>query len=355
MKHRMIITTTLMLASIALNHLYAQAVQENELAIVYYMPQTQIAVTVEYDVITTKPGVFYMYAERYLGATDVITQEQTYYELTGIATSLRTVPDRMRIYKVLAQRGVEAQLLALTDAGILYGYNVPPESPVPYPYRPMITPREAFINPGAMPLLEEQMIANSTAKMAEGAAKQIYHLRETRLNILSGDVEHAPADGQAMQLVMNELNQHEQQLTALFVGTKTIEHRSTTLYYTPTEDTNSVVLCRLSRYAGIVHADDLSGEPITMTIHAERQELASEYGSEQANNKKQSLPSQIFYNLPGSADIQITYKTQFQVQETYPIAQYGVAIPLALDLFMGKERPHIYFNTQTGNISSIQK
>lgn len=354
MKHRTIITTILMLASAALSNLCAQAVQENELAIVYYMPQTQIAVTVEYDVITTKPGVFYMYAERYLGSTDVITQEQTYYELTGVTTSLRTVPDRTRIYKVLAQRGVEAQLLALTDAGILYGYNVPPESPIPYPYRPMQA-REAFINPGAMPLLEEQMIANSTAKMAEGAAKQIYHLRETRLNILSGDVEHAPADGQAMQLVMNELDQREQQLTALFVGTKTIEHRSTTLYYTPTEETNSVVLCRLSRYAGIVPADDLSGEPITLTIHAERQELASEYGSEQINNKKQSLPSQIFYNLPGCADIQITYKAQVQVRETYPIAQYGVAIPLALDLFTGKERPHIYFNTQTGNISSIQK
>lgn len=352
MKRNYIFTTMLLaICTLQIPQMQAQTVKENELAIVYYMPLTQVAITIEYDEITMRPGPFYLYAERYLGSKDVITEAQTRYQLTGITTSTRTVPDTNRAYKVVAQKGVEAQLLALTKDGILYGYNVPPEAPVPYPYRPLMA-RE-MVSPKLMPLLEEQMVANSTAKMAEGAAKQIYHLRETRLNILAGDVEHAPADGQAMQLVMNELDQREQQLSALFVGSKTIQHRTETIYYTPTAEREEEVVCRLSQFAGIVPADDLSGEPIRLTFSAHRQTLAPE--SEATNGKKNALPSQIYYNLPGSIDLQVEYADKVQVSSSYPVAQYGVAIPLALDLFTAKTMPHIYFNTQTGNISSIQK
>jgi len=346
--NKTIITSTILLLT-SICALQAQVVQENELAIVYYMPQTQIAVTIDYDVVTAKPGMFYMYAERYLGSKDVITEEETQYELTNISTTTRTLPDHARVYKVVAQRGVETQLLALTDNGILYGYNVPPQVVTPYPYRPLMT-REAIVAPSAMPLLEEQMMANSVAKMAEGAAKQIYHLRETRLNILAGDVEHAPADGQAMQLVMNELDQREMQLTSLFVGRKTIEHKTRTMYYTPSEGALDTILCRFSRYAGIVANDDLSGEAILMNVTTHKQELAPENTS-----KKAQEPSQIYYNLPGSADVKVQYKGDVKVDETYPVAQYGAAIPLAQSLFTSKELPHIYFNTQTGNILSIQR
>ncbi len=324
-------------------------VQENELAVVYYMPLTQIAITIEYDEISMQPGAFYQYAERYLGSRDVITEAQTVYQITNIITNTRTVADTERAYKVLAQRGVESQLLALTDDGILYGYNVPPQTAVPYPYRPLLA-REV-ITPESMPLLEEQMLANSTAKMAEGAAKQIYHLRETRLNLLSGDVEHAPADGQAMQLVMSELDQREQQLTALFVGSKTIQHHTKTIYYTPREDKQNEIICRFSKYAGVVAADDLSGEPVSLTIEGKQQVLAPMNDSKK-NGKEQ--PSQIYYNLPGSATVHVVCGNS-QSEETFAIAQYGVAIPLALDLFTADKIPHIYFNTQTGNISSIQK
>ena len=339
-----------LLGAVSLSAQPSAVMQENELGIVYYMPLTQIAVTIEYDEITTQPGVFYQYAERYLGASDVITEAQTLYQITDIHTATRTIADTQRAYKVLAQRGVESQLLALTDDGILYGYNVPPQAAMPCPYYPLMT-REV-VTPRSMPLLEEQMLANSTAKMAEGAAKQIYHLRETRLNLLSGDVEHAPADGQAMQLVMTELDQREQQLTALFVGSKTIQHHSKTIYYTPRKDEQGEVICRFSRYTGVVDADDLSGEPVRMTVVGQQQVLASADGSKKSG--KAQLPSQIYYNLPGSATVKVE-TANLKREDTYPVAQYGVAIPLALDLFTTNERPHIYFNTQTGNISSIQK
>ena len=37
------------------------------------------------------------------------------------------------------------------------------------------------------------------------------------------------------------------------------------------------------------------------------------------------------------------------------IAQYGIAIPLAQDLFTGKQTPIIHIHPNTGNIQSIQR
>ena len=124
-----------------------------------------------------------------------------------------------------------------------------------------------------MPLLEEQFMAGSTAKMAEGAAKMIYRIRETRLNILAGDVEHAPADGDAMRLVLDQLAEQEQRLVELFVGKSEVEHLTHTFIYTPTQSIEREVICRLSQHSGVVGKDDLSGEPIYLTLKATKQAL----------------------------------------------------------------------------------
>ena len=44
---------------------------------------------------------------------------------------------------------------------------------------------------------EELLMAGSTAKQAEVAAKQIYRIRESRMNILTGDADNLPPDGEA--------------------------------------------------------------------------------------------------------------------------------------------------------------
>ena len=321
---------------------------EDELAVVYYMPKTQVAITVEYDQVQVAPGPFYQYAQRYLNTDNVVLEAQTYYELTNMHIQTQAVADHERAYKVHAQRDIESQLLTLTAEGLLYGYNVGPATVVSQATEEntVAKPMEEVL----MPLLEEQMIASSIAKMAEGAARQIYHIREMRLNILTGDVEHVPADGQAMQLVLNELNQREQALTELFVGRKQVTHLSKTLYYTPSDAPHPAMIARFSKFGGVVDAEDLSGEPIHMNIVATKQSLHSNHAVE---DKKALQPSEIYYNLPGKAAITITYK-DITITASCPVAQYGVAIPLAKDLFI-KHKPTIYFNTQTGNITSIQK
>ena len=326
----------------------AQLVQEHEAAVVYYMPKTELVVRLDYEIVEQTPGVFYQYAKRYLGAEEVITEASTQYNLLQVSSCTEAKADLERAYKVTAQKGLKNQSLTLTEDGRLLGYNIG-EGIEDSPLRPADSSPHSEEQAKLMPLLEEQFMAGSVAKMAEGAAKQIYRLRETRLNLLAGDMEHVPADGMAMQLVLDEINKQEQALVELFVGTRVVKHGSHTLRYLPEESVEKEVICRLSQHTGIVDKNDLSGEPIYLTVEATKQALRMQMMEE---GKVPTL-SQLYYNLPGNAVIRIEHKGKVMNESEFPVAQWGVAIPLSAELFT-KTAPVIRINPQTGNILSIQ-
>ncbi len=328
----------------------AQIVQENEMAVVYYMPQTHTSVKIDYSCTQTTPGPFYQYAQRYLGTTDVVTEESTCYQLLKMSVDSYTTADTTRAYKVVAQKGVNAQLLTLTEDGRLLGYNI---GKMEMSDRKSVSTEFGSNNAvpaSLMPLLEEQFMAGSVAKMAEGAAKIIYRLREARLNLLASEVEQTPADGTAMQLVLQQLDEQEKALTELFVGSIRHTQHQYQVHYTPIDAVENEVLCRFSKHAGVVHKDDLSGEPIYISIQAHKQSI----GEAVLLDSKGAIPSHVYYNLPGQADVTISFQNQ-SLKSILPIAQWGVAVPLAQDYFTGKNKSTIYFNPNTGNISSIQQ
>lgn len=342
--------STILAMLLVASHMCAQLVHENETAVVYYMPKTELVITLEYDVIEKEPGIFYQYAERYLGSTEIVVEPSTSYQLNDIQLGTSTTADLERGYKVTAQKGMNSQLLTLSKDGRLLGYGLCESiQQTVEAQQPISKIGETHYHPTVMPLLEEQFMAGSMAKMAEGAAKQIYRIRETRLNILGGDVEHVPADGEAMRLVLEELKNQEQALVALFVGNTTITHKSHTIHYSPQASVENEVVARFSQHNGIVDKDNLGGEPLYLTLNAKQQTM------QLPTELSKSLPSQIYYNLPGCANVSIAFKGHTVAQTSFAVAQYGIAIPLVQDLFIGKSTPTILFNPETGNIQSIQK
>ena len=70
----------------------AQIVQENELALVYYMPENQLVFDIEYTEETLEAGPFFLFAEKYLGTEDVIQENRTIYHLTDVQAHLERTP-----------------------------------------------------------------------------------------------------------------------------------------------------------------------------------------------------------------------------------------------------------------------
>ena len=334
--------------------LSAQTVQEDELALVYYMPQTQLVFDIEYEEIILHKGPFADYAHQYLGATEIITEDACSFKLTGVKSHSKSVADLTRAYKVIAENGLEMQLLDLTPKGMLYGYNVPMACNPPChhkPAHPMQTPPMPPMQKPlpVMPLLEENIVGKSVAQQAQGAAKMIYRIRENRMYLLGGEVDNVPADGKAMELLLNEMDRQERQLVSLFIGSRDVIKHKKTITYTPVK-TEEVELCLFSEKDGVVSE---GGEPVTLQLIAHRQTRGAARSDKK--DKKAPQPSQIYYNLPGSANYKVVYLNETMAERNVVIAQFGVSVPLAKELFTQKPLPQIYFDPESGNVKSISK
>ena len=122
---------------------------------------------------------------------------------------------------------------------------------------------------------QEMARSASVSKKAELAAQRIFELRETRSDILSGQADNPPADGEAMKLVLDNLAAQEAALTAMFAGVSTTGTVVQKVTFTPdSTGTDGKVIARLSAVEGIVEPDNLAGAPITLDIKViERGEL----------------------------------------------------------------------------------
>lgn len=122
----------------------------------------------------------------------------------------RGIPDPERTYIVEFKAGTVAPYAYLTEDGLLCSINAE------YTSEQSEEEAAAKKNKGATKVSdpsvfsEELLMAGSTARQAEVAAKQIYRIRESRLGILTGDADNLPPDGDAMKIVISELEIRKQ-------------------------------------------------------------------------------------------------------------------------------------------------
>jgi len=317
-------------------------------SVTYYLPKTQLVLDVEYECVETQQGPFYQYSERYLGTKDIVMENATKYQVVGVKIHSNSIADHSHAYTFVAgEQGIRR--FCLSKEGLLLSINAQPASEVAAPVckkHKAETDNEGKTEIAeVMPLLEEQMLATSVARMAEGTAKQIYHIRESRLNILSGDVDKMPADGKSTQLILKELKRQEEQLTALFVGktTTTVMHRRIVV---EVEECSEKVAFRFSSLQGVLPADDLSGEPFYLTIK-------STYSPSPVVLAKAPVASPVYYVEPGEVVVSLTDGTQNIAETTVRATQMGYVNYIPANLLL-KQAASVIFSEKTGLLLSVE-
>ena len=319
-------------------------VSEGESTIIYALPKTELCITVETEKTTQKPGIFYRYSGRYLATNNVITEEKTSYRLKSIQVTPRAVADQNRTFSYIPSGN--SSRLSLTSKGILCGVNVPAEKDTEAA-ETVVLPGKGNTQPDALlPLGEEYMMAGSEAKLAEGAAKQIYRIRESRLGLLTADTDKLPADGDSFKSMQAGLNNMERDLTELFIGKTTTETQTQTLYLTPENAVTNDVLFRLSSIKGLVNSDDLSGTPYYISIQPK--------DIKKAGNQKTKIGTEgICSILPASTQLTITDGVNTILSKQLFMPQFGIVIPLAEKL-LKQQNIKIQVDSQTGRLLKIE-
>ena len=99
-------------------------------------------------------------------------------------------------------------------------------------------------------MTEEMLMATSKAKLAELVAREIYEIRESKNNLLRGESDYMPSDGEGLKLMIDNLQKQEDALLKLFTGSTSREISSRTFSIVPEENTIKQVAARFSRKLG---------------------------------------------------------------------------------------------------------
>ncbi|WP_298652000.1 DUF4831 family protein, partial [uncultured Proteiniphilum sp.] len=256
---------TVVSGAFAQNTTRVNAIKANNYGVIYSLPKTSFEVTLLVKKTTYRKGEFYPYAQRYLGIGDPVTEDRVVHTLEDISLSNKGIADQNNSFMVEFRAKSLEPFVHLREDGVIVTINANPEPETPQ--EPAIPQGKApSVNPRSY-LSQEALMAGSTARQAELVARQIFELRRNRTDILAGEAENMPPDGNAYKVVMDEINLQEKALTELFAGSEETGYFTRTYTIIPDEkDIERRVIARFSEKLGPVDADNLAGEPVYLSL-----------------------------------------------------------------------------------------
>lgn len=330
------------------------AVKSNNYGVAYSLPKTGITVTVSYTKTNYQVGEFYQYAERFLNISNPITEKRVEYTLNGVEAGVKGIVDKDKSYLVEFRSNTVSPFVTLTKDGLICAINDDYTFPKTEAAEVAAVKKTVLPNPKNF-LSEEILRAGSTAKQAELIAKQIYRLRESRNNILTGEADNMPPDGEAYKLVMSQLEEQEKALTAMFAGST--ESETVTEEFTIIPDEKNIdnrIIFRFSSKLGIVEPNDLSGAPVYLSLKNKEPREALILTPKEEKEMEKKFSSGIVYNIPSKASLQITYNGENLIQKEIDVVQYGVQDVLVEKMFDNKKQPiRVIFYPEMGAIKQI--
>lgn len=316
------------------------ATKANEYGIVYTLPKTVIDITIETEKTVTEPGEFYKYAKKYLNI-EPIDKPGVKIAVKSIHAYSRGVANPDERYLVTFKAGT-SPFMILNSENLPLAINTenyPKDDALELPVARDAEPTP-LQTPAARQVVSEEMLqSQSSAKRAELAAAQIYALRQYRTELMTGQSDAMPPDGNALKLVLENLNAQEAALMAMFIGTTQISTEVHSLTFVPETEIENDVLARVSATDGLVESDDLSGEPLYISVKV------IEEGEMPVDEKGMTLPfpkNGFAYRIPGKIELELSYDGKTLLSKQFATAQFGVTYGLNPNLFVDKKEP-IYF------------
>ena len=329
------------------------AIKANDYGVVYSLPKTSFEVTLLVKKTTYQRGDFYQYAQRYLGVDQPVTENRTVFELEDIAVTNKGIPDKNNSFMVEFRSNTQQPYVTLREDGVIAAVNAEPEMEN-VPQMNIPAAKSASVNPRRF-LSQETLMAGSTAKQAELVSRQIFDLRRSRNDILIGEAETMPPDGNAYKVVMDEINMQEKALTELFAGSEATEYFTHTFTIIPERgNIDKRIVARFSEKLGPVDADNLAGEPIYFTLRNKTPQVELQLSDRDLQRLEKKLTEGLVYNVPGKADLSIEFKNRTIKNMEVDVVQFGSQDVLTRRMFDNLKQPiKVIFYPELGAVKQI--
>ncbi|WP_455608184.1 DUF4831 family protein [Bacteroides rodentium] len=348
MKKNILMLSALFLSTTALaqTDVTTGVMRGKDYGITYMLPKTEIEIVLQTTKHTYTPGEFCKYADRYLRLNNISAEPEEFWTLDRIETRIAGVPDKDNVYFVKMKDKTVAPLMELTEDGIVRSINIP-FSGKPAAKITGAQTSESDIDPRSF-LTEEILMSSSNAKMAELVAKEIYSIRDSKNALLRGEADNMPKDGAQLKLMLDNLNQQDHAMTAMFSGRIKKAAKTFTIRLTPREMKNEVAF-RFSKKLGVVAQNNLAGEPYYISVtDLKTPDLPT---AEEGKKKVEGVA----YNLPGKAQVTLVHNNKKLFDDQLSITQFGTVEYLAPVLFNKNSTIKVLFDTATGGLIKVDR
>lgn len=320
----------------------------------YSLPRTQLDIDVTLTKIEEVSGPYAEFASKYLGLSNVISENSVEYELSEIQICQSYCPDPEQYYFVEMDQNKSGKapeaLIVFNEAGIIVNttgsdfsentdrhFVMPPEESNVYPdvfkyfsnlnlFEQVDTIIERVnIDTATIEkmVFRRTLVEKTPEQKAKDAADFIIKVKENRLNLISG-YQEVNYDKETFTLMNDKLEKLETEYQKLFTGltfTKTLKYRFS---YMPdvTRPADSVSLFKFSKLRGILDATNLNGDLVYLKIqNSGDTKPVSNY-----INKKTAVKNQLhgyYYRIPEYAFVSIMLGNKTRINTKVLVSQFG--------------------------------
>ena len=324
----------------------------NDYSVSYMLPKTVIDIDIELSLTQLKAGPYANYSQKYLGIPANVTTDSKSWTLVGVSATVSRIPDSEKIYNVQLKSGATPYIY-IDEEGVLLAVNATPM----LENKEEVVVGESEMTNSALDdksysyaLTEEMLLSGSSIRMAELAAKQIYRIRESRTDLITGESDQK-FDGEALKLMLQQLDEQETRLTVMLLGTKQTQRNTIRVRYIPEGECEGVVVARVSEKDGLVSSDNLSGEPIYISLD---NVVRATYPTDSKGLPFVLPENSVIYNIPGSAQLRLNYQGEDLYNKKVDLTQFGVKFGLAPKLFVDKKlQTYMVLHSTTGAIKEL--
>ncbi len=361
-------------AQINVSHVDGSVDLSGKKGLLYALPKTAIKVDVTVKKTENKKGPYAEYAARYLDLDNVILNDYSSYEITGMELAQLAVPDPSNYYFVeisdkVSKEG-KSMLLSLSQSGLILGMD---NSYGATEIKEMIAKikkggdayddlfsyfaetnlyektdtiiRKVVVDTAVIikKYFEHRWIEKSNEQKAVEAANMISKIRENRFNLLTG-YQEVPYDAGALMYMDKELQTMEKDYLSLFTGIKFEEDFSYSFTVVPDEndETGKIPIFNFSNRTGVSEPSGGGGEKVYLEFvrTGDTKVLSGKTG---ASSDGQGF----FYRIPERTGVKVAVNKDIVVRKDFYISQFGVVASLPSNITSLK------FHERTGNVKTI--
>ena len=346
-------------ATINVHHLNTSGDKPKNGGVYYSLPKTVITVEVTLSKTYKVKGPYTAYAEKYLGLSNVITENSTTYDLAGIKLNSYSIPDPDQYYFVEVPRRCHKKnnvLLQLSESGIISNVNDYGEARANMKYdsvahissEELVEPTaQSFINSNLAEsfdtliekvildtitiekkVLKKIFVEKTIEQKAKEAADFIMQAKEGKFNILTGFSE-VNYSKESVEYMSNQLDKIEREYLNLFTGITVTHQLKYYFTYIPDSTENSIKLplFRFSPKEGIVDTSSYYGDNVYLKIgrYNSTKQLAG--FNEWKLNARQKTHG-YYYRIPEYANVSMIYNDKIKAESNLLVDQFGVICEL---------------------------